>query len=193
MRLSSISLPVLGLAGLVLTGCSTYRPLAYSASAENVLAIKAADAGNVEVSAPAVTGPVTLKKSGEGDESIMCRAAGPVAPPEGQTFESYVHDAMVSELKLAGVYSEAAQKSIKLNIAAMDFGSQLSSGEWNFTVNVTIGSQPSYTVLEDYKFDTGWSADKACQEVAQALGPAVQDMLKKIVTDDKFKSGIAAP
>lgn len=191
MNLRQISLLVLGLAGLALSGCSTYRPPAYSASAENVLAIKAADPANIEVSVPAVTGPATLK-SGKGDESIMCRGAGPVAPPEGQTFESYIHDSMVSELKLAGVYSEAAQKAIKLNITAMDFSSALSGGEWDFTVDITIGSQAPYTVREGYKFDSSWVADKACQQVAQSLTPAVQELLKKVVTDDKFKAGIAA-
>lgn len=193
MYIRQLSLVGFSLVSLALAGCSTYRPLAYSASAENVLAIKAADPGTIQVTVPAVTGPATLKKNQGGDESIMCRGAGPVAPPEGQTFESYIHDAMVSELRLAGVYSEAAQKNIKLNITAMDFSSSLSGGEWDFTVDVTIGSQAAYTVQEGYKFDSSWVADKACQQVAQALGPAVQDMLKKVVTDDKFKSGMTAP
>ncbi len=37
-----------------------------------------------------------------------------------------------------------------------------------------------------YGFKSGFDAITACNQTAQALGPAVQDLIKKVVTDPQF-------
>jgi len=42
------------------------------------------------------------------------------------------------------------------------------------------------SVENRYEFKSGFDAWTACSQTAQALGPAVQDLIKKIVTDAQF-------
>src|SRR5690242_17775987 len=95
-----------------LSACTDFRPMPYSPNYVTAGKLKAADPDGVQLS----VAPVTAADGKILDESMGCRGAGHVTPPEGQSFESYIHDAMVAELKLAGVYSETAQKSVKLNV-----------------------------------------------------------------------------
>ncbi len=38
----------------------------------------------------------------------------------------------------------------------------------------------------NYRFDTSWSAYSACKNVADAFGPAVQELLHQVVTNPQF-------
>ena len=44
----------------------------------------------------------------------------------------------------------------------------------------------SMDVASRYEFTSGFDAITACNQTAQSLGPAVQDLIKKTVTDPQF-------
>ena len=46
----------------------------------------------------------TATKAGE--SSILCRLAETVSTPKGESFEEYIKDALISELKMAGTYDK---------------------------------------------------------------------------------------
>lgn len=45
----------------------------------------------------------------------------------------------------------------------------------------------AFTVERVHSFSTNFIADIACEQVAQALGPATQDFLKKSFADPSFR------
>jgi hypothetical protein len=89
------------LALISLTACSTYMPQRYSISADNNVALKAIEAGNINVGA--------FHGSAKFDSN--CRAAGPIAPPDNMSFEAYIQKALADELKVPASLMTSPQKS----------------------------------------------------------------------------------
>ncbi len=163
---------------IAISACSTYTVNNYGISAENVEIMKAMDGVQFSVTDFTAAKPGLVK--------IQCRGAGPVMTPNQETFESYITSALVSELKIAGVYSESSNIQISGYLENLDFNSNIGSGKWMFDVNVSNERGISYKVNSVFLFSTNWVADKACQQVAQAFVPAVQNLIKDIVSNPKF-------
>ncbi|WP_028469649.1 hypothetical protein [Neptunomonas japonica] len=165
-----------------LSGCS-FTASNYGASFENVETIK--KLGSVEVS----VSDFTASKSTSG---IACRGAGSVVTPNKETFEDYIHKAFVSELKLAGVYSDSAPIELKGHFTKIDFSSNIGNGNWSFELTASSSKDESIQIVSKHEFSTNWVADKACQQVAQELSPAVQVLIKDIVSNPEFKKLISS-
>jgi len=56
------------------------------------------------------------------------------------------------------------------------------------TMAVDSNNSAGYTVSVNYGFDTSWDAYSACKNVADAFGPAVQELLKQVVSHPQFAS-----
>lgn len=170
-----VSLAFITVAALV-SGCA-YNASPYGASVKNVDAIKSSNIKSVAVA------PFTATKPGQ--SSITCRAAGnvKVAP----SFEGYIEKAFIDELKLAGVYNPAAALVLSGKLEAVDFSSGMTDGNWSFTLTVSNQRKESFTTKSTFPFSGSFSADKACQEVAQAFGPGVQKLIEDVVRHPKFK------
>jgi hypothetical protein len=162
-------------AGL-LSGCA-FQSAPYGASVANVEAIKASSIKPVSVKPFQATKP--------GLNSISCRAAGPVTVTP--SFEAYVEQAFKDELKLAGVYDPASPLVLSGKLEEVDFSSALGGGAWNFSLTISNARQESYTTKSTFPLTSSFIADRACQEVAQGLGPAVQKLIQDVVRDPKFK------
>ena len=175
-----IQLLVLAISILYVTGCSTYKVNNYGMSADNIELMKELDGLQVSIK------EITASKPGV--TKIQCRGAGPVSTPNKETFEAYIKDALVSELKLAGIYSESSNIKISGTVKKLDFSSNIGAGKWMFDVSVSDEDGMSYQVNSIFNFSTNWVADKACQQVAQAFVPAVQNLIKDIVANPKFKA-----
>jgi hypothetical protein len=124
---------------------------------------------------------------------------GPVQLPEGQSFESYIKNALVSELKDAGLYSESARtelnghlEMVELNAGEKSRGSMVpGSAWWLIRIKFTMaGDGDSFTVENRRRFLPAFSADKACLQVAQQFVPAVQDVLRQLFNHPSFRKGI---
>jgi hypothetical protein len=174
MRLSSSCFAVL-LAGL-LSGCA-FQSSPYGVSVKNVEAIKAAGIKPVSVA--------TFQSARPGLNSITCRAAGPVTV--ASSFEAYIEQAFKDELKVSGLYDPASSLVLSGKLEEVDFSSSLGGGAWNFTLTISNGRQESYTTKSTFPLTSSFVADRACQEVAQGLSPAVQKLIEDVVRDPKFR------
>lgn len=165
---------------LTLTACSTYTPQRYSISADNNVALKTLQVQNINVGD--FTGP--------NDFSNACRAAGPIAPPDNMSFEAYLQKALADELKVAGLYNDKAPTvTLTGSLEKLSFSSSrgLTGGSWDLSLIVKSSNGHSTHVSEHYEFESGFVADTACKQTAEAYLPAVQNLIGKLVTSPNFK------
>ena len=168
------------LAVLFLSACSTFTPQRYSISADNNVALKAIGIGNIDVGA--FSGPSSFDSA--------CRGAGPIAPPDNMSFEAYIQKALVDELKVAGMYDDKAPKTTLTGaVEKLSFSSSrgLTGGEWDISLRINSSNGKSLSVSEHYEFESGFVADTACKQTAEAYLPAVQDLLGKAIRAPEFK------
>ena len=166
---------------ITLSGCETYNASLYSISADTNLAIKSLKINeSVSVGIFTSNGPIDMQ----------CRAAGPIQLPRGtQSITAYVQKAFEDELKIAGAYSSQSPKAILTgNLTKVSFSSSknLNSGFWNFDLTVTSNNGKSITVTEYYEFESGFNATTACNNTANAIMPAVQNLVGKAIRSPQF-------
>jgi len=165
---------------ILLSACSTFTTPRYSINADTNVALKAIGASNIGVGAFA--GPSNFDPS--------CRAAGPLAPPDGMSHTAYIKKALEDELKVAGAYAASSPKVILTGtVNKLEFSSMrgLTGGSWDIDVALTSSNGKSMTAAEHYEFESGFIADTACKQTAEAYLPAVQNLISKIVRSPEFK------
>ena len=167
-------LAALALVGLA-SGCA-YNASQYGASVQNVESLKKANIKPVSV-AP-------FKAAKPGLTSIACRAAGSVTV--APSFEGYIQKALIDELKLAGAYDPASPRILSGMLDEVDFSSGITDGNWTFVLTVSNQRSESFKTKSTYTFAGSFVADKACQETAQALNPAVQKLIEDVIANPKF-------
>ena len=172
---------LLALSVLALSACSTFTPQRYNISADNNVALKAIGVGNINVGSFA--GPSSFDRA--------CRGAGPIAPPDNMSFEAYIQKALADELKVAGMFDDKAPKATLSGVVEqLSFSSSrgLTGGEWNIRLRVNSSNGKSMSVSEHYEFESGFIADTACKQTAEAYLPAVQNLIGKLVKSPEFRS-----
>ncbi|WP_345796831.1 hypothetical protein [Castellaniella sp. MT123] len=178
-RVAKTTLAAAGLL-LFLSGCETTNSIPYKASTTNVISIQQ----SLQSQGKTVNiGSITLAPGV--DESLMCRMNGPVKVAPGKSLAQYIKEAFQEELFLAQVYKSNAPATINGRLEAISFSS-VSPASWNITMQVSSNYSPGYTVSVKYPFATSWTAYSACRNVADAFGPAVQELLKQAVTHSQF-------
>lgn len=166
------------LAATVFTGCSTYSTSRYSVAADNVVALRALTGKSINVGAFTAAAP--------GQREIMCRGVGPIKTPDGEPFSEFVRKAMLDELRIASVYSTSAPVTLTGNLDSIDFSSN--SGNWNLALTVKSSNGKSMSVSENFSYTTSFYGETACNQTAQALMPAVQNLVGKVVRSQEFAS-----
>ncbi len=162
---------------LLLSACSTMQPPRYSVSVDNIQKLKTF--GNVQSKV------VSLSNSAKFDSN--CRLMGPIEPADGLSFSQFISKAFNDEFKMANVYSENGTK-ITGNITALEFSSMtgLTNGYWNIGLNLTSSNGQSMSISNKYNFKSGFDAITACNATADALSPAVQDLIKATLNNPGF-------
>jgi len=90
-------------------------------------------------------------------------------------------------LKFAGLYSESGTSlSGALDKIQFSSVSGLTGGWWDLGLTLKSSNGKSLSAQNRYEFKSGFDAITACNQTAQALGPAVQDLIKKAVGDPAF-------
>lgn len=164
---------------LALSACSTYMPQRYSISADNNVALKAIGVGSINVGA--FKGPANFDNS--------CRAAGPLSPPDNMSFEGYIQKALADELKVAGKFDDKTPKvTLSGVVEQLAFSSSrgLTGGSWDIGLRISSSNGKSSYVSEHYEFNSGFVADTACKQTAEAYFPAVQNLIGKLVKSPEF-------
>ncbi|GLC91325.1 hypothetical protein Tamer19_07330 [Cupriavidus sp. TA19] len=178
MKQSKIALvAVICAAGILLTGCETTNSIPYKASPGNVIAIQQSLQSN-KVS----VGDVGMAPGV--DDSPLCRMMGPVKVAPGKTPWQYIKDALQEELLMAQAYAVNGPP-IEGRIEELSFSS-VSPAYWQITMAVKSPVDNGYKVSVKYPFGTSFTAMGACKNVADAFGPAVQELLKQVVTNPQF-------
>jgi hypothetical protein len=177
MRINKMLL--IGIVGVsLLSGC-THTVTSYSPSFDNLNRLQAIKKSQQKIALSSFTATVPNQRS------IMCRLEGTETLPNNQTYEEYIQDALHSELASAGLLSDASKVVLNANLDKVDFNSM--TGHWiiQMTFNSNVG-QP-FTVKSSSGFAADFVADMACEEVAKAFVPAVQQFLDKLYADPDFK------
>jgi hypothetical protein len=169
---------VLLLATISLNACSTYAVQRYSISTDNVMALKEIKDTKINVG--------TFSSTQNGLNSITCRGVGPIKTPDGETYSEYIRKALIDELKIAEVYSADAPITLTGQLNSIDFSSN--SGVWNISLTINSSNSRSMTASESYSYTTSFYGETACNQTAQAVMPAVQDLIGKVVRNPEFKS-----
>ncbi|MBF0321782.1 MAG: hypothetical protein HQL62_02370 [Magnetococcales bacterium] len=163
---------------LLTSGCETTNSLPYKHSTDNVIRIqesvrqKKARLNDV-VMAPGV------------DESVLCRMMGPVIVAPGKTMAEYIRDAFREEMFMAQAYATDAPTIIDGQIDKAVFSSTVPA-YWELSMTVRSNHSKGYQAKVKYGFNTSWTANNACKNVADAFGPATQALLKEVVFHPEF-------
>jgi hypothetical protein len=161
---------------LFISGCSTYAANRYSISVDNLTELKTLTGVQINV------GQFTATKPGLTE--IMCRGVGPIKSPDGETFENYIRKAFIDELKLAELYSESSPITLTGNLDNIDFSS--AGGTWNLTMTINSSNGKTITATENYSYTSSFYGETACNQTAQALMPAVQNLIAQIIRNENF-------
>ena len=159
------------------TGCG-YVASPYGISAENVNTLHSVGKVKVKLN--------QFQAESPGESSMTCRAVGSVETPNEESFEKYIEDAFKSELTISGLYDQNASIAITGNLKEIDFDSNIGNGAWEFDMVFTSSNGKSIEVHSKYSFSTNFVAEKACQQVAQALVPSVQKLIHDTITNPGF-------
>lgn len=129
----------------------------YSLSADTNLALKSLGASNVAVGS--ISGPPNFDSA--------CRAAGPLATPDGMSHAAYIKKALEDELKVAGVYAASSPRvTLSGVVNRLDFSSAraITGGSWNIDLTLASSNGKSMLASEDYEFESGHGAETACNK-----------------------------
>ena len=173
-RAGSVALLALSLIAL---GACNYAAPRYSVSVENVTMLRGLRRRPIGVGK-------FVAKPMSGGASVPCRAGGQINTPDGEPFSQYVRAALISELEMAEAYSASAPVTLTGTLDHVDSNSL--AGTWTIALTVASSNGRSIAVEEKYSFGSSFAADVACPQTAQALMPAVQNVIAKLVHDPGF-------
>jgi hypothetical protein len=161
-----------------LAGCSTYAAQRYSIAPTNIVGLRTFRGQQVNV------GPFTALKPGRSE--ITCRAVGPIKTPDGEPFEEFIRKAFIADLSIAEVYSTAAPVTLTGRLDAIDFSSGMTDAAWDIAMTLSSSNGKSLLTDNHYSFSENFVGEVACNQTAQALMPAVQDLIGKIIAHPDF-------
>lgn len=169
---------VVAAAVVLLSGCATMTPARYSMSANNQVALRQFSGTHVEL--------VSLAPAPDPDKD--CRMVGPIETASGEPISEFVRDAFNSEFKFARIYSTTGiQLRGKLTELQFSSSSGLTHGWWQLGIKLTSSNGATLSKTSKTSFKSGFGGLAACNNTAQALGGAVQDLIQAVVTDPQFK------
>lgn len=165
------------LLGVFLNACSTMQPPRYSVSVDNIQELKKHNGAKAIVA--------SFNQVVQFDAS--CRLMGPIEPADGLTISQFIAKAINDEFKMADVYSSAGTK-ITGTVTKIQFSSisGLTNGFWDIGLRLISSNGVSLDVTNKYNFKSGFDAITACNATADALSPAVQDIIGKLIKHPDF-------
>ena len=113
---------------------------------------------------------------------------GPIKAADGMTITEFIQDAFNDEFKFADIYDQEGMR-LEGDVTEIEFSSidALTNGHWNLGLTLRSPNGNSMSSAVNYQFKSGWDAITACNQTADALGAAVQDLVLKTVTDPSFR------
>lgn len=160
----------------LISACQSYSLGRYTPGVDNQLSLRSLAPAQINVS--------EFTAATSDDKDILCAGRIYIRTQDDETFSKFIQNAMTSELKLAGIYSPNAKTTLSGKLEHIDASYHRS--QWEMTLIITSSNGQSATFSDVYPYHKGFF-DSACMLPAQAFVPAVQDLIKKIVTSQEFK------
>jgi len=88
---------------------------------------------------------------------------------------------MTETLVAANRYSETGSHRITAQVKKVDFNSI--AGDWVIAANIRVDGNPSVPIYSKTKFGTSWAAWSACKNVADGFDSAVQNFVRKTLSN----------
>ena len=177
MRLEKYGLVLLGV--VLLSGCETPVAGRYSISADTNAAIKGLSTSGV--------GFGSFSEPAHYD--AMCRALGNIQIADNLTPGQYIQKAFSDEFSVAGAYAASTPRvTISGSVTELAFSSShnLTHGSWTIGIKLISSNGTHLETRESYEFSSGFAANEACRQTADAFPRAVQDLVGKTVHSADF-------
>ena len=170
---------------LALTACSTMTPPRYSVNADTNVLLR--DMMDTSVSVTSY-----VQKS---EFDANCRLMGTIEASDGRGVTEFIRDSFNDELKFAGIYGgDGAANKLEVAVDRVAFSSTegLTNGWWEFDITLSnIATRRSIRASTHYAFKSGFDAITACNQTADALTPAVQELILDAVSNENFRNLIS--
>jgi len=174
MRKFIVTAPAIVVASLALTACMSNNVQEYSPDAVQAYQVKSNVSSKVNV------GHFAMAASKDKNH-ILCRLAGNVYLPNKMTYSAYIQKAFSETFIAADRYSQNARHKLTAQIRKVDFDSV--KGDWVIAANVRVDRNRPVPIYSKTSFGTSWAAWSACKNVAQSFGSAVQNFVKKTLSN----------
>lgn len=165
---------------VVVAGC-THTTARYAPAAKNVSAIRASATEKAAVGS-------FLNQTDSELKSLACGAMQ-IAPPDGMSFPEYLREALISELRMADLYSPSAPLTLTGDLHRMEIDSSAFSLTSAWTIEMTVRSSngKSLSVIKSHRFPSFHGDETSCEISARRLVDAVQDTLGEVVQAPEFR------
>jgi hypothetical protein len=153
------------------------QPPRYAISVDNIQIMKGFNGAKAELA--------YLNQNANFDSN--CRMMGPIEPADNKTLPQFIAKAFNDEFKMAGIYSKEGSR-ITGDIIKVEFSSitGLTSGYWDIGLVLKNSNGKTLSINNKYSFKSGFDAITACNATADALTPAVQDLINAAVSHPEF-------
>jgi hypothetical protein len=164
---------------MLASGCSS-TPARYAVSSDNKAALAPYAGKKVKVASIVATVPY----------DASCQLAGPIHAADGVTIPQFIEGAFNEELKAANVYGDGgALLTGKLTRFDFSDGSDPDGGYWDLGLTLSSSNNGNSLHIENrYRFPSAVNGVTPCNQTAQALGLAVQDLITQIIAYPDFSS-----
>lgn len=177
MKTKLLVVSSVALATLLFTGCGI-KTSEYNVSADNVSTLRDYKELKLDV------GNFTATNAGE--SSVMCRLAETISTPQGEPFSEYIKEALLSELKMAGVYDKNSDLKISGNVNKVYGSSMFGNAYWEINVTVTSTTGKSITVNTKRDYPSSYLATTACNNMGTSFSPTIKQLIGEIINHKDF-------
>lgn len=165
------------LAAMALSGCISMTPATYLVSQESKAALQKYQGSRLAVDE--IAGPPSFDP--------MCRAVGKVQPSDGTSLGQFVAKGFNDELRYAGLYGDnGVRLKGSLTKAVFSSSAGVTGGYWDIGLTLESSNRTSMAIEHKYEFEAGFVGASACNNTSRALGPAIQQLVQKTITDPRF-------
>jgi hypothetical protein len=162
-------------------GCAPAITQRYYSSAKNAIALR--DLAALRPQA------VVVGAFEGGPESVSCRLAE-ISPPDRQSFAEFIRGAFIDELSLAGLATDKSGIEFRGSIKSLDVDCNVGTGLWTIALAYSVGGKPPVLVKANYEFEGAFVGLTVFNNAQQALVPAVQELIRQIVTSMEFQTAV---
>ncbi len=167
------------LVAFLFTGCGI-KTSEYNVSADNVQTLRDYKELKLDVS--------NFTATTAGESSVMCRLAETISTPKGESFEEYIKDALVSELKMAGVYDKNSDLKISGNLNKIYGSTMFGNAYWEINITISSSNGKSLTLTTKRDYPSSYLASTACNNMGTSFSPTIKQLIADIINHKDFSS-----